>query len=95
MRKLETKRVFNNDGTVTISLSLTFSNAEFVTDKLPESCSRCPVGYGANGLGPAGTNIPCGRRGKLLSDRRDPNCKLKTILDYLKEHPEVIEVWPS
>lgn len=80
-------RKFNNDHTVTITLSYTFETSDFVIDELPSSCSRCPVGYMCNNNdneNPEKPHIPCGRRIPLDEKIRSPECKLRSIEQWLK-----------
>lgn len=62
-----------------------FNTAEFIIDTLPETCGRCPVGYSCNHDNDGGVHIPCGRRIPLDSDCRSPECKLRSIEQWLRE----------
>lgn len=85
MVSFKKERKFNNDHTVTINLSFTFDTSEFVIDELPKSCSQCPVGYMCNNDNNDKLHIPCGRRIPLDEDIRSPDCKLKTINQWILE----------
>lgn len=78
-------RKFNDDHTVTITLSYTFETSEFVIDELPSSCGSCPVGYMCNNDNNEKLHIPCGRRVPLDDDERSPDCKLRSIYQWIKE----------
>ena len=84
MLKFEKKRIFNNDHTVTITLSYTFDTSELVIDELPSSCSSCPIGYMCNHDNDGKDHIPCGRRVPLDDKERPSGCKLKTIEQWME-----------
>ena len=78
---------FNHDNTVTISIHYTFDTADFVTDELPESCAKCPVGFMYNYK-----HVECGnpnRKSRIpdgtYRNERAPGCRLRTIDQWLKE----------
>lgn len=75
------KRVFNNDGTITLEIlkQYKFKLSDFVIDELPKTCNDCPYGFMANN-----DHIPCGRRIPLDSTCRSPDCKLQTIDEVLE-----------
>lgn len=79
------EKKFNGDHTVTITLSFTFETSEFVIDELPADCCGCPVGYMCNNDNNGRQHIPCGRRVPLDGGMRSPDCKLKTIEQWIKE----------
>lgn len=85
MVKFSKERKLNNDHTVTINLSYTFDTSDFVIDELPKSCYNCPVVYMCNNDNNDKPHIPCGRRTPLDKDSRSPNCKLKTIEQWISE----------
>jgi len=55
-----------------------FNYPDFVVGSLPKSCSHCPVGF---------MDHNCGRRVPLDWEGRPPECKLRTLEDYLREQP--------
>lgn len=84
MLRFEKKQVFNNDHTVTITMSYTFETSEFVIGELPSSCSHCPVGYMCNNDNNGKQHIPCGRGVPLDDKIRSPDCQLKSIEQWLE-----------
>lgn len=79
-------RKFNGDHTVTITMSFTFDNADFIIDTLPDTCNGCPVGYSCNHDNDGKQHIPCGVRVPRDSKCRSPECKLKSIEQWLSEN---------
>lgn len=59
---------------ITIEIQLRY--ADFLTFKLPESCTRCPIGFNTKSNGDCGRNVPW-----ELEDytKRPDTCKLKQL----------------